>query len=142
MIEIGRRIEILRERLLRGGDRFFRFGRRMLCKNGLGSDAEESQADLRIQAMRRKPHAGIVALSPGKLVKGTLASCGKLGSDQNFVRLEVGLEQTLEEIRRLRAPLALLSLNHQCRIERERARRVLGRRVGERQAAAERAAVP
>jgi hypothetical protein len=64
-----------------------------------------------------------------------------LDRGDQLARREVDLEQALEEVLRLHQALAAGARHHDARIERHHARGILGRGIGERDAAAERAAV-
>ena len=103
--------------------------------------AEESDALLGAAARPRQADDGVVALAARELEEHGFRRFRKLGADQDLARPEVGLEQRLEEAGGRNAPLALLPGDDQHRVERQRARRQLRVRIGEREAAAERAAV-
>src|SRR5687768_12135881 len=108
MVEVGRWIEVLGERLLCRGDGFSCRGGGMRCENRGGSDGEKRQPDLRATSMRRDPGARVVALPARQLEKDTLASAREFGGRENFSRLEIRLEQSLEEVLCRYPPLALL----------------------------------
>src|SRR5712691_5170956 len=154
-VQIGARVEVGVERRERILDR--------LCRRGpaVESALESSGAHWPVaypeeryahigefpplgRAVRRDPHHRVIAVAARELPEGGgVAPLGqrKLRGDEQLARLERGGVQAAEEVLRRDAALALPARDDESRAERERAGGQFRRRVGERAAAAEGAAV-
>jgi hypothetical protein len=80
-------------------------------------------------------------LEAGELHKHRLVGGREFGCGEDFRALQIGFKQPLEEFRRLDMTFSFLAQNNEAGIQCQGTCGVLGGRVGEREAAAQRAAV-
>src|SRR2546422_442731 len=83
----------------------------------------------------------IIAVTAGELDEHCLVGGREFGRGENFRGPQIGFEEPFEERACLYPSFALLSCNDEGGVERDCAGRILGGRVGERETAAQRAAV-
>src|SRR3989449_9732301 len=83
----------------------------------------------------------IIAVTAGELDEHCLVGGREFGLGENFRGPQIGFEEPFEERACLYPSFAFLSCNDEGGVERDCAGRILGGRVGEREAAAQRAAV-
>ena len=118
--------------------------RSVRASTGVGAGAEEHEAR-RLSRVRGEADDGVVAMAPRELEEHRALVLGRVGNSTAITSspgCEVDLEQALEELLRprpgARRPCRDTTMR---RIERHRAGGVLGRGIGEREAAADGAAV-
>src|SRR3989440_2116824 len=139
VVEISRRIEILSQSLPRfcQGTSF----RGIHGEDGSRSRAEKNESLPGSDLSSCQTNNCIIAVTAGELDKHCLVGGREFGSGENLRGPPIGFEEPFEESACLYPAFALLSCNDQGGVERDWAGRILGRRVGEREAAAQRAAV-
>ncbi len=80
-------------------------------------------------------------MAPRELEEHRALGARKFHGGEDLARPKVGLEEALEEVLRGDLPLGLGALKDQSGIQGQYHRRILGGRIGEREAAAQRAAI-
>ena len=113
----------------------------MRGENRRGPSAQESDALLGAVGDAGKADDGVVAMATRELGEHRALGRGEFGAGQQLVWPQIRLEQGFEKIPGANASFALAASQNDRRIERERDGGIFRRRIGEREAAAERAAV-